>query len=89
MKTEEQIRKILVAEVNERIVARELPLLPSINDDSGLADLGLDSLDIVELWLNSEEKLGFEMPESEVRSCQNFGQLVQIAVESQNKKDIA
>lgn len=38
---------------------------PAINRDMGIQDLGLDSLDIVELQMEFEKRYGVEIPDPE------------------------
>lgn len=52
-----------------------------IRDDSDLfADLHVDSLDLVELVMETEETFGFtdEIPDAEIEALRTFGQLVDL-----------
>ena len=43
-----------------------------------VADVGLDSLDVVELGLGLEERFGVDMPESDMEDVKTVGDIVEI-----------
>lgn len=48
-----------------------------ITEDTGMEDLGADSVDLVELSMNLEEEFGIdEMGEEDIASIRNVGDLV-------------
>ncbi len=47
----------------------------SISDDKLIKDLGLDSLDVVELCLDLEDKYGFQFATEELASFKTVGDL--------------
>ena len=61
-----------------RLRQRNLPMI-DLRPESTIAETGLDSLDVIELWFELEEKLGVELPEAQIRECKTFGDLVAVA----------
>lgn len=49
--------------------------LESIDDDKPMKELGLDSLDVVELCLDLEDKYGFQFTTDELASFKTVGDL--------------
>lgn len=47
----------------------------SIDDEKPLKDLGLDSLDVVEMCLDLEDRYGFQFSADELKSFQKVGDL--------------
>ena len=67
----EKVNEFLVNKFN----ASEMDL-SELNDDSILSDLGIDSLDVVELELDFEEQLNVSISESVI--IKTYGELVSL-----------
>ncbi|AXK51395.1 acyl carrier protein [Spiroplasma alleghenense] len=52
-----------------------------INKDTLFKNLGLDSLDLMDLVVELEENLGFTIPDDELPGIQTIGQLEKIIAE--------
>lgn len=62
-----------------QIVAEHLDLDPScLEEGTTFADVGADSLDVVEILMELEEKLEIEIPDAKVEGVQSLGQLVEV-----------
>ncbi len=51
--------------------------------ESSLEDLGMDSLDVVDLFMNIEDEFNIELPEDEMENLKTLGDLVEY-VEAHN-----
>lgn len=59
------------------LVAQKLSLQESaINQDSGLQDLGADSLDLVEIIMKLEEEFGIEIDDQKAEQLHTINQVV-------------
>ncbi len=61
----EQIKRIFAERLN----------LPKVEEDKSLKDLGLDSLDVVELCLDLEDKFGIQFATEELSQFKTVGDL--------------
>jgi len=52
--------------------------LVDVKEEHGLDDLGLDSLDRIELWLSLEDTFKIDISEDEIRKCETVGQLLDL-----------
>lgn len=57
-----------------------------INADTSFTDIGMDSLDCIELIMQIENKMNIALPDQEVESITTFGQLVSLITNKLNKK---
>lgn len=74
MNTMEEVKKILA----KRVDISDLTL------DSSLTDLGLDSLDLVEIMLEIEEVLGIEFDNEEIAHLHSLKEVVDL-IEAKKK----
>lgn len=74
MSTMEEVKKILA----KRVDISDLTL------DSSLTDLGLDSLDLVEIMLEIEEVLGIEFDNEEIAHLHSLKEVVDL-IEAKKK----
>ena len=60
------------------IIARELKIEPSkITEQSKLADLGADSLSLLEIIFQLEEQFGIEIPDEDAEKFKTFHDVVE------------
>ena len=52
--------------------------LVNITESDKLYDLGIDSLDMVALWMPLEEMFKIDIPEHEIRKSETVGQLLDL-----------
>lgn len=52
--------------------------ISSLNEDNKLSDLGLDSLDLVEVMLEIEEVLGVEFDSEEIQEVSTLGDVLKL-----------
>lgn len=82
MRTEQDIRALIIAAANQRMAERKAPAY-DFQDTTTIFETGMDSLDMVELWLELEETLGWNLPEDEIKAARTFGDLVAMCIKSQ------
>jgi acyl carrier protein len=80
-------------EILQRIykVAKEnldkFPTDKVITEDMSLIDdLGLDSLDKIEIWLGVEEEFVIDIPDGEVRKINTVGDMINLVIKYQELK---
>jgi len=73
MKTHE-IRPVLVQLLVEYSTTSLIP--DSIKDDQKLDDLGVDSLDLIELTMSLEDKFNIEISDEDIDSANTVGEFV-------------
>ena len=76
--TEAELRKIVVELVHDVLKRKKSPVGPDgIKDGVSLTrDLGIDSLDILQISATVEKKYRFRLPESELKSMDDLGGIV-------------
>lgn len=74
MNTMEEVKKILAKRVD----------ISGLTLDSSLTDLGLDSLDLVEIMLEIEEVLGIEFDNEEIAHLHSLKEVVDL-IEAKKK----
>lgn len=74
-----------IASKLKEIINEQVGVDEYISNDSTLDDLGLDSLDIVEITMTVEEELNIEIPDEDVERMECFGDAVKY-LESRLKK---
>ena len=63
----------------KNIIASKVKNADSITKESSLKDLGLDSLDLLEIVSEGEEKLGVQFSDDELMSFKTIGDVVNCA----------
>ena len=63
----------------KNIIASKVKNADSITKESSLKDLGLDSLDLLEIVSEGEEKLGVQFSDEELMSFKTIGDVVACA----------
>ena len=61
-------------------IIKEYPYLAElkITEESNLYDLGMDSLDKIELWLSLEDKFKIDIAEDKIRECKTVKDLIDL-----------
>jgi acyl carrier protein len=73
MKTKDEIKKIVINELIKLLGADE----DEITEDSNLQnDLGMDSLDAVELIMNFEQEFNIAIPDSDVENIKTVKEII-------------
>jgi acyl carrier protein len=67
----------------QEILAKRVDI-SSLKEEDSLSDLGLDSLDLVEVMLEIEEALGIEFDSSEIGEVASLGDVLKL-IESKMK----
>ena len=76
----EQVKKIIVDQLS--VNPEELT-----DDASFIEDLGADSLDIVELVMEFEEKFGIDIPDEEAEKISTVGEAIKYIEEKMAEKE--
>ena len=86
MRTAEQIR----AELKELIADQQKCDVAQIKDDACLStELGLDSLDVIYLMMNVEERFATSICEKDFRSLRTLGEAVEFLGRVESEQSIA
>lgn len=80
----------------EDVVARvEKIISVQVGSDAGLSsethlqdDLGMDSLELVELGIELENEFGVELPDADVRRCATLGDIAQLVQSTQSEEKV-
>ena len=61
-------------------IIKEYPYLAEIKitEESNLYNLGMDSLDKIELWMSIEEKFKKDIAENDIRRCETVKDLIDL-----------
>lgn len=70
----DEIKKILEDIVQEILQIKNVELL----EETSLYDLGIDSLDKIEIWMSLEEKFQRDIPEDKIKKCQTVRDLIDL-----------
>lgn len=77
----EQIKVTLTTLIKEEYYIDEV----SINEEAKLTDLGLDSLDVVELIMRVEKEFNIEIPDDDAEKLETFGSVLDYVDKKVNK----
>nr|YP_010198024.1 acyl carrier protein [Gracilaria multipartita]UAD86440.1 acyl carrier protein [Gracilaria multipartita] len=66
-----------VFERTQSVIVEQLGVdIEKVTNDANFADLGADSLDVVELVMALEEEFGIDIPDEDAEDIQNIDQVV-------------
>lgn len=77
MSTLEKVKKLLAEQLCISV--------DDIADDANIADLGADSLDVVEMLMTLEDEFGISIPDEQVEELKTIPAIVKL-IDSNNKK---
>ena len=70
----------------KKLLAEQLCIsVDDIADDANIADLGADSLDVVEMLMTLEDEFGVSIPDEKVEELKTIPEIVKL-IDSNNKK---
>lgn len=69
-----EIKKTLLEIIKEYPYLKDL----KITEESNLYNLGMDSLDKIELWMSIEEKFKKDIAEFDIRKCETVKDLIDL-----------
>ena len=72
--TRAEILEKIVEDIREHV--HHLPVNPILEEHSLVGDLGLDSLELVEVLMNVEEAFGFDVEDDEAVAWKSVGNVV-------------
>lgn len=89
MSSDEKTEKHSESHIEERVIAivvEQCDLDPSTTtrDSSYTEDLGLDSLDLVELVMSLEDEFGYSIPDEEVEKIKTINDTILYILKEQN-----
>ena len=79
------MNKIIDILVKENYIDFDLQLRAELNRDTSLSDLGLDSLDLVDVIMEIEEEFGIRLPE-DIEDIKTLGDWVDVVNEAVSEK---